>query len=567
MYRVSACWIALLLPVLGQADSDWAPRQVDGEGAEVLPFEVRPAPELDSGKDHSRVLVGQLRTIRLEGGGDGLPGYATFVTPAIGTVEVGGLAVPKREELVSACGAFLGAPLTEHRLDRLTDTILAHYQENGRPVVDILVPEQDFAEGALRITVLEGRVGKLVLQHSEYFNTELLSRSVWVRPGDEITTTALQEQLDWLSRNPFRAAGLYASPGEEPAVGDFVITLDGVRPWRVYLGYENTGTEAAGEDRYFLGGNHGNLFGLDHQLGYQFTMSGSPDEFQAHSIAYEIPLHQQHYFLRFNGTWQEVEATSEVAGLPLEVEGETLELYFAVGRPLPRVGGLTHELALGVEVKNADSFLSFGGVSLFGDEVDIVQARLDYRASGEWGKNRMALWAAVVASPGGLTGQNNDEDFEAIRPGAQADYLYALARADWFRRLGAEWSLRVTAEAQISSQELLPIEQFSLGGYETVRGFDERIYLADSGIAVSTELRSPAFELPEEVPGKVTVQLLGFLDHATGWRDFDDDESFTGAGFGGRARLGDTGTLRADLGWPLSEGGSPRAHLGFQLSF
>jgi hemolysin activation/secretion protein len=51
----------------------------------------------------------------------------------------------------------------------------------------------------------------------------------------------------------------------------------------------------------------------------------------------------------------------------------------------------------------------------------------------------------------------------------------------------------VKVTGQFSMDELVPSEQFSLGGVDTVRGYYESETLGDYGIAAQAELRSPSF--------------------------------------------------------------------------
>ena len=114
--------------------------------------------------------------------------------------------------------------------------------------------------------------------------------------------------------------------------------------------------------------------------------------------------------------------------------------------------------------------------------VEVVQFRADYRATRQFDNGALELQASLVGGPGGLSGRNDDEDFAQFRVGADASYLYGRAKATWVRRLPKEWTLRATGQVQIASGALLPTEQFGLGGHATVRGIDERDFLADHGL-------------------------------------------------------------------------------------
>ena len=78
--------------------------------------------------------------------------------------------------------------------------------------------------------------------------------------------------------------------------------------------------------------------------------------------------------------------------------------------------------------------------------------------------------------------------------------------------------------AQIGSGNLVPSEQLGVGGYSTVRGYDEREANGDRGFVVNTELRTPAMALLGRFPKwKVDDQLqfLAFMDYGVTSENID----------------------------------------------
>jgi hemolysin activation/secretion protein len=118
----------------------------------------------------------------------------------------------------------------------------------------------------------------------------------------------------------------------------------------------------------------------------------------------------------------------------------------------------------------------------------------------------------------------------------------------------------------------LPTEQLALGGHATVRGFEERDFLADRGYVFSAEVRAPPVTLPTGEYFPAQAQFLGFLDHGGGWRDEvtsggKDRESLTSVGVGLRAQVGRHLNLRGDVGVPLEGGDGLQGHVGLTASF
>lgn len=82
-----------------------------------------------------------------------------------------------------------------------------------------------------------------------------------------------------------------------------------------------------------------------------------------------------------------------------------------------------------------------------------------------------------------------------------------------------EASLVARLHVQRTSRRLLPLEQFSIGGANSVRGYRENQFIRDEGVTASVEARIPLFDLglpgveTETEPGPVALAL--FAD--TGW--------------------------------------------------
>ena len=471
---------AVAAPAAGQ---DLLPREMTGEGAAV--FRFGQAPDLHGwAPDSSPVILERLEQLTVAGREVGARPIER------NGVRIQGLSVAALDGLAGELAGWIGRPLTEAGLDRLTEVILRHHEDHDRPMTDVWVPPQAGEGGRLHVEVTEGRIGTVGLETMSRFNNRLVREGLHLKEGDLLTGTALQADLDWLSRNPFRRAELFVAPGEG-VTADLLLQVDEQRAWRVYSGYDNTGTESVGENRWFTGFNLGNAFGLDHVLGYQFTMGDSLDALHAHSMTWEIPIHRWQHFIRLTGAWADASATEYQAGLPVDSDGTSWLAGVLYGRPLPRFGSWRQEIRGGIEFKRADNFVLFGGTSFPQTEVDVVQLRGEWQASGPLGRGSAELRADLVASPGELTAKNGRAEFDAFRPGADPTYAYGRVEGSWLRPLPKGWAWRTQATAQIASGALLPTEQLGLGGSSTVRGYDERILLADSGYAVSTELRTP----------------------------------------------------------------------------
>jgi hemolysin activation/secretion protein len=77
--------------------------------------------------------------------------------------------------------------------------------------------------------------------------------------------------------------------------------------------------------------------------------------------------------------------------------------------------------------------------------------------------------------------------------------------------------------AQFSDEPLLALEQFSLGGAQSVRGYRENQLLRDDGVFASAELRVPVWLAVDKTP---IVAIAPFFDFGAGWNINKVDDQY-----------------------------------------
>ncbi len=80
---------------------------------------------------------------------------------------------------------------------------------------------------------------------------------------------------------------------------------------------------------------------------------------------------------------------------------------------------------------------------------------------------------------------------------------------------GAQFRLR--GDAQFANDELLPLEQYAVGGVYSVRGYRENELVRDQGFAVSAEFHYPLMQESVDgfFPGR--LEAIPFMDYGGAW--------------------------------------------------
>jgi len=567
-------WVAGLSLNVHAQDARLAPKlPAPAEAPAALP--PAPAAAVAAPADQDAVLVGSL---------DGLVflGDRVAVQPAgIGRpgVTCEGLLLLQQPAFQRLAAAALGRPVTLRMLNELTRQVVLFYREQGRPVVDVFVPEQNISSGTVQILVLEGRVGQVRAEGNAHFSSALLTGQVRLRPGEPIASEPLLADLVWLNRNPFRQVDLVFARGVQPGETDIVLRTRDRFPLRVFAGYEDSGNAVTGEDRVLAGVNWGNAFGRDQQMNYQLTASPDFSQLVAHSASYLVPLPGRHTLTIF-GSY----ATSrpDLGTGYFKLKGSSWQTSARYGVPLASTHErFSHELSAGVDFKRSNNNLLFGGLQVFDQWTDVVQAVADYNAqlADRWG--RTTLDVQGVWSPGGLSANNHTRNFRDARAYAESDYAYAratLGRTILLPR-GASWVARLTA--QVASANLLGSEQLGLGGYENLRGYEEREANGDNAWVLTNELHLPAFSPMRLLGGgRLTdrLEVLGFVDYgeASSHRLLPGEDAhlvLASVGGGLRYNVAPYLNVRCDYGHQLLDSGvsdgrrSSRFHLGVVVAY
>jgi hemolysin activation/secretion protein len=536
-----------------------------------------PAAKPQSGVGGSGVLIAKLKALVF------VP-TPTAVDKA-GTAARGivfkGVTVPSEPDFRKLASSYLGQRITGDKLNTLISDIILYYRNHDRPVIDVIVPEQEITNGGLQVVLLEGKLGKVIVTGNRWFSSSEIADGIAIKPGESISQSKLQGDLDWLNQNPFRTTDLVYNPGEKLGETDLVLQTHDRFPVRVYAGYEDSGNAPTGFDRYLTGFNYGDLFGIGQQLNYQYTISGDGESLRAHAGSYIIPL-PWHNTLTFFGNY--VDTKGSVPPL-IGLIGRSYQISGRYTIPLPTltfssVVNYKHDFSAGFDYKYNNNSLEFGGVTAGDTLYDIDQFVMGYTGTENDPYGQMTINDQLYVSPGSWGGNNNDAAFNATHEGATSDYVYNTLILQRLTKLPEDWTLVLRGTVQTSNANLMPSEQLGFGGYDTVRGYDEREVNADDGYIFTTELRSPPISLGELFGSQVVkdqLQFLGFWDYGAAHDHAllagePSEIPLSSLGFGVRYSINTYLSLRYDYGFQLLSTGfdndhGSRSDLGIVVSY
>jgi hemolysin activation/secretion protein len=483
--------------------------------------------------------------------------------------------------------SYLNKPVSLSSLDQMVKDVVLAYREGDRPVVDVLLPEQDITSGVVQLVVIESKLARIRVEGVDADTEEFIRSQMRVQKGEVIRSNDILRDLSWVNRSPYRKIDMVYAPGFEFGTTDVILKSYKDRANWFYTGYEDSGTDFLGEDRIIFGFNFGDVFGPNRSISYQYTGDLDFEHIRASSLVYTHTLPWRHW-VTVLASYVDIdsEPIPQGGGNVLGSEGDNVQLSARYGILLDAKANRQREMDFGFDWKSNGNNLEFidldnsANLQLFGSRVEIFQFSLGYQETIQWNRGVTQFDVRGVWSPGSFNHHNSDFVFQQSRAGSSSEYFYAIAGIEHQQRLREDWSARFRLQGQTANGNLQPSEQLGAGGYDTVRGFDQRVARGDEGFWGTFELYTPElsmgriFDWENETD---SLRFLGFFD-AANLSNVDllplEPTSFQigSVGLGLRWNYSDWFKFRADYGYPVFTENviadeSGRFHIGATATF
>jgi len=445
-------------------------------------------------------------------------------------------------EVRSVLQKYEGRDLALAELQEVTRELTSLLKERGYFLARVLLPVQEVQDGQVRLELLAGSVGKIVVEGNQHYSSDFIREHVESALSADglVTEEELQSKLLILNDNSDLFVTALFQPGSQKGETDLTLAVDDSEPVHGGIGYDNLGTQFTNIHRLSPHVTLGNLLQDGDSLSTRYFW-GLPDN-RANFLqtTYTTPIDRDGTRLSFgyaNGA-----STLGQDLQVLDIRGRASIYSLQVSHPLQRTVTQRQDLSLSYAYKQFDNSLL--GLSTGQDRYHAL--RLAYAGDFSDLDGRTLVNAALTQGLGGST-LNNGLGRLGVNP-AFSKINLDLAR---IQHLEPSLFLILRAGGQWAPNPIFAAEQFALGGVDSVRGYNQAQFLGDVGYSMSAEARWLPFE------DRRDVQFAAFLDHG-GARVLQpqpgqlDSQSLTGAGLGVRFNLGSAAQLRLDVGWPLS---------------
>lgn len=329
------------------------------------------------------------------------------------------------------------------------------------------------------------------------------------------------------------------------------VTADQARSSQFAFVLDNGRSPSVGSLRQRAQLSQGNLLGLGDALSLGFSRTAGSQDWD---VGYTVPISPYNTTLSFNAGFSDSEVI-ERAFTFLDLTSESEFYDITLRQPLIQTPSQEFSVSLIASQRESRSeFLRgfFGATGIpfpgSGADADGVTRISALRFGQDWiMREASQVFALQSEFSFGLNALNST--INPIPPDSR--FFKWRGRAQWARLLAPDTLLLLRGDLQIADRPLVPQEQFTIGGANSVRGYRQDALLTDSGWIASAEVQVPVLRVPE-ISG--LLQVAPFFDFGTGWnagRFTRTPDTLAGLGIGAIWTQNNV-SARLDWGMPLS---------------
>jgi hemolysin activation/secretion protein len=443
---------------------------------------------------------------------------------------------------------YINREITIAELFQVRSEITKHYVDRGYITSGAYIPPQKLKDGVVEIRVIEGELEEIKVNGTRRLNPGYVRSRLEIATRKPLNRDRLLEALQVLQLNPLiQNLSAELAAGTRAGVSTLDVKISEAKTFNAQLSIDNGRSPSVGSFRRQIQLSEANLLGWGDTLSAGYTNTDGSNSFD---FNYTVPINPR------NGTFAFSYGTSDnnVIERPFNtLDIESYSKYYEATIRQPIIQKPNRELAVGIALTRRES-----QASLLNGEIPFPAVGADengrtsvtaLRFIQEWTqRDSQQVFAARSQFSVGLDALNSTTN--AASPDSR---FYAWrGQAQWVRLLAPDTLLLLRSDLQFADRPLVALEQFGLGGQQSVRGYRQDALLTDNGFFASAEVRLPIWRQRQS---QSVLQVVPFVDVGTSWNNGDtpnpETSTLVSTGLGLRLQLGSQLNAQIDWGIPL----------------
>ena len=425
-------------------------------------------------------------------------------------VKVTGSTVFKPQDFKLAYQSYLNKKVAFDDLDLVSKKIESKYKEKGYFTTTVYIPEQDIEGGVIEIRIAEGKMGKVDIEGNKWFSAVLIEKFLHVKENEILNIKTLTRDILRINKNSDLEIKALISQGKKPQTSDISFKVEGRMPWHAGFLEDNRGSRLTGKYRSMFFIRSGNVSGLGDTVFINFLYTGNST---AESVSYSIPIGTY-------GTKFGIDLTN--FGMKLGREYKSFDITGKTQICTPHISwelALTEDFQasvdLGIDIKSIKKKMA--GDITANDQLRTPYFGFNFLKTDSNGQSTLIPRFNFGTSGFlGASSRNHSTSSRAGTGGAFFKYEQSLNRT---QKMFLDSRIFMRTQLQVASHTLASSEQFQLGGADSVRGYPEGDYLADTGGVLNFDWVFPMYIIPktwklakQTLPLRHQIEPVFFID-------------------------------------------------------
>jgi hemolysin activation/secretion protein len=464
----------------------------------------------------------------------------------------------------SLVAPYEGKELTLEEIRNIADLITAKYRDKGYIIANAIVPEQVIKDNVVTIKVVEGRVEAIMVTGNKSYSTSFIEKHLSVIENDpSLKEDRLEKALLILNDYPSLNVSASLKAGKEPGTTDVIAQATDKFPISGSIFYDNYGTSATSKDRVGFGLNTGNLVTSGDALNLWGLTGVDPinvNDLSYGRVEYNAPIGIYGTKAGVYYAHNLYQATGNVSPLGLKGNADIAGVY--VSHPLIKTMDSALTAKVGFDYKDVREYALEQMTAK--DNVRVGTFGLAYDSTDRFlGRN----FIDVTYHQGirGFLDGNGANGTDTSRLGSDEGFNKVtgdIIRIQQLPMIPGYNHLILKGSGQYSSNPLVVVEQFLIGGEGSVRGFNPAEKAGDTGYSLTAEAVLSPFFADDTIFGQKvgnTIQYAFFFDQGYVRNNMVQPGGYqqaylTGTGAGLRIYAGKIFSLKIDYGIPRVDG-------------
>lgn len=464
-----------------------------------------------------------------------------------------GSTVFSEQEFTALLAEYVNRPITFTELLQAQEAVTQKYVQAGYITSGAYIPPQTLQNEVVEIQVIEGSVDEINIQGLQRLREDYLKSRLALAAQTPLHQGKLLQGLQVLQLDPLiQRLSVELAAGIRPGSSVLDVAVTEADAFRAIARLDNQRSPSVGSVRRQVGFTHHNLLGFGDRLELSYINTEGSDSLD--NLNYTFPVNGKNGTLAFRHSRTQSRIIEDPFNL-IDIQSQS-KLYEVTFRQ-PIVQKPSQEFSLGLTLGRQHSqtfILENIGFPLSNGADDEGITKISALRFFQEYTNRNSRQVLALRSQFNMgmdifgatqnEGQIPDSDFFSWR--GQGQYL---------RLLSPDTTLLLRGDVQWAAQPLVPLEQFSIGGATSVRGYRQDAQLADRGLFGSVEVRTAIAKIPS---WSSRIEVTPFVDWGAVWNHADSEatvgEHFLwSVGLGLRWLMGENFNARVDWGIPMVE--------------